>query len=250
MEFREKLAKVAEYKKATNKLLGKYPYFKIEEYTERMNSVFGREGYEASYSMLPPVILPNGQVFLQCLCHMDIYHEGKKQLSVEGIGSKEIPTNDNGTFILLNNISHDVQFSAFKSACRELHIFGKGLEDEETDEGSTGNGSSQKESGARPQKEVKKLTFYVKDKLQEVRKDRRTEKAVYRMTAHLVSPDGKSCHEKQSEVLLYPNVYEKNANRMNQLLTMDERGMKISMEVTCLEPGKGFEGTYALKAFL
>lgn len=259
MDFKAKLDTVSAYKKARKYLMNKYPYFTIEEYMERMDTAFGRENYIVTYESVPHVIFPNGQVILQCKCHVDIYHEGKVALSVDGMGSKEVPTNDSGSYINLNTIALSAQQNAFKSACKELKIFGAGNVDKEGsaggDNGRSANGNggnNSSKSGSKSEKETKTLSFYVKELPEEVRKDERSGKAVYRMKAYVVNDDGKTCHTKPCEVIFYPNTYSKNAGRMNQLLSMGDNGMKTRLNVTVVSSkpsNDDFEGSYVLKAF-
>lgn len=269
----EALAKVGEYKEPTKYLQDKYPYYKFGEYKERLDEAFGIGGYEAIYSGYETFSLPYldnvvGQVLTKADCTISVFGEhGDVVFRASGIGTKEISRDkEKIQYQLLNNNGLFVQQAAFKSAAKSMNIFNCNSYDEEVShEGYTGK-SQQKGSsdnnrsgetgntsrGADKTKNTggeKVVTLYRKKPLEKIRDDRNNGLPVYRLAGHEVI--GNSCRQIESEVILYPNCYKKESDKINALLT-NNAGSYVTMKVsegTCSDNEK-YEKTFIFKSFV
>ena len=265
----EALAKIGEYKEPKKYLQDKYPYYKFGEYKSRLDEAFGIGGYEAVYSDYATFVLPSlenvvGQVLTKVTCTISVFGIGGEVVfKASGIGTKEISRDkEKVQYQLLNNNGLFVQQAAFKSAAKSMNIFDCNRYDEEvsnegtsksqqrsTNEnvqqgrGQNGNDSRKSNSGE------KVVTLYRIKPLEKIREDRNTLLPVYRLVGHEVI--GNSCRQKECEVILYPNCYKKESEKINALLTSNG-GSYVTIKVsegTCSDT-ETFEKTFIFKSFV
>lgn len=265
----EALAKIGEYKEPKKYLQDKYPYYKFGEYKSRLDEAFGIGGYEAVYSDYATFVLPSlenvvGQVLTKVTCTISVFGIGGEVVfKASGIGTKEISWDkEKVQYQLLNNNGLFVQQAAFKSAAKSMNIFDCNRYDEEvsnegtsksqqrsTNEnvqqgrGQNGNDSRKSNSGE------KVVTLYRIKPLEKIREDRNTSLPVYRLVGHEVI--GNSCRQKECEVILYPNCYKKESEKINALLTSNG-GSYVTIKVsegTCSDT-ETFEKTFIFKSFV
>lgn len=267
----EALAIVGAYKEPKKYLQDKYPYYKFGEYKERLDEAFGIGGYEAIYSGYATYNLPYlenvvGQVLTKADCTIFVYGEnGEVVFKASGIGTKEISRDkDKVQYQLLNNNGLFVQQAAFKSAAKSMNIFDCNRYDEDSGHegyntkpqqkngGNTaGNGNanvgvgSEKAKGGNGEKII---TLYRIKPLEKIREDRNSALPVYRLLGHEVI--GNSCRQKECEVILYPNCYKKESDKINGLIA-SKGGSYVTMKVsegTCSDNDK-YEKTFIFKSF-
>lgn len=260
----EALGQVSRYKKPVHDRQGK-PYYKYEEYRERMDNAFGSYGYEAVYSDFETIILPCidetvNQVWMKAVCTICIYGEnGDVVMRASGIGTKELERDSERKHMYLhaNNMGFFVQQAAFKSAAKALNIFDCSRYDEESGENGsgasgqekTGNGNNEgkgnKSSGSK--KTAKEFVFRVDKQLDIIKTDTQTNMPVYQLTGYEFVGDGKY-KEKPSKVILYPNCYKKHADRINRCIS-SVLPYGIKMKVSDGKPEEDYEGVYIFKDF-
>lgn len=253
------LLKIREYKKPSSYLLDKYPYYKYCEYVERMESVLGPAGYQTCYEYLPEVLLPGGQVFMQCKCTIKLLSEdGDTAFAAEGIGSREIKySQDASMYINLNTASMVTAQNAFKSACRGLNIFnsviGKNAGKKPGRENTAENGKNGKTENV---KAVERISFYVDAKAAIVRNDKNTSQPVYRLLGKRFVNDTVS--KRYSEIVFYPSFYKNIADKMNSMLSMAEEAgsgkgnaFTVIFDVTRVDnpQNKEYEASYVFRGF-
>ena len=270
--LKQALSKVGEYKEPRKYLQDKYPYYKIGEYVERLNQVFGIDGYEVAYSSYESIVLPGrpdavNQVIGKADCTISLFGEkGDVVYRANGIGTKELSRDKEKTqYQLLNNNGLFVQQAAFKSACKSMNIFDCNRYEEDGDGSGhikTSTASSKKEDhkGNRDEtsersngkdnntKREKVISFYKTASLEKIRVDQQTDLPVYRFVGHEVV--GKTCREKPSEVIMYPNCYKKETSKMNQLIECNRPGAVLLRvgDGVCSDTER-FENTYIFKGF-
>lgn len=268
----EALSKIGEYKEPKKYLQDKYPYYKFSEYKQRLDEAFGIGGYEAIYSGYETFGLPYmdnvvGQVLTKVECTISVFGEnGNIVFRASGIGTKELGRDNSKTqYQMINNNGLFVQQAAFKSAAKSMNIFDCNRYDEEggneggsskasqknhqtnAQSGGMGTAANTKES-AKPQSGEKVVTLFRKKPLETIREDRNSGLPVYRLVGHEVV--GNNCRQKESEVILYPNCYKKEAEKMNALIA-NTTGSYVTVKVsegTCSDNEK-FERTYIFKGF-
>lgn len=228
-------------------LLKKYPFYKIESYFKRINSIFGLEHYNVTYPMVTEVAsISNGQEFMTVKCHLEILDDdGNVVLVREGLASKEISFNDQGKEVNLKNLYRSTSQLAFKAAWDHLNIFGKAYEEDNESEvlaehtkpqtpPKPSNNNSKKEETSQdvpPQRtdsnripntaakgnEPNTYELYVLNPIKIEREDRSG--PVYFALGEL--PD-----KTQAKAIFYPNQYLKNEEAMNQMIKTCQHGMK------------------------
>lgn len=264
----EALAKIGEYKEPKKYLQDKYPYYKFGEYKSRLDEAFGIGGYEAVYSDYATFVLPSlenavGQVLTKVTCTISVFDiRGEVVFKASGIGTKEISRDKEKTqYQLLNNNGLFVQQAAFKSAAKSMNIFDCNRYDEEgSNEGSSKHqqrsnnenvqqGRGQNGNDNRKSSSLEKVvTLYRIKPLEKIREDRNSSLPVYRLVGHEVI--GNSCRQKECEVILYPNCYKKESEKINALLT-NSGGSYVTIRVsegTCSDT-ETFEKTFIFKSF-
>ena len=92
------------------------------------------------------------------------------------------------------------------------------------------------------------MTLYRIKPLEKIRDDRNSALPVYRLIGHEVI--GNSCRQKECEVILYPNCYKKDSDKINSLIA-NQNGSYVTMKVsegTCSDSDK-YEKTFIFKGF-
>lgn len=236
-----------------------YSYFKIEEYTELLDTCFGADGYIPHYSEGKIEALPSGQCVIIVKAVIDILGEnGNVVYSMEGYGTYEIVLAKSGDrYISLSTAGSNANANALKAACCNAGAFGKRNADGAGKSGSTGSSSSRQQassssSGTQAHEVVRK--FFVKKPMEVFWTDGKG-KPAYRFVGQEVV-DGKM-REKLSEVLFYPNQYKNVSAKLNELigriLSTGEKGEVISfkvMPVSEQKRNKDYFASYTFKSFI
>lgn len=229
----EGLEKVQEKKKQSKAKFGRYGYYGLEEYKERLASAFGIGGTMDTYSDIQVKELSTGQVLILATCQIDaVMEDGSLRKIGAGVGSWELMQDDTGKYFGLNNAGRLVTGQAFKAACSDMGMFGI-FEEEESTEGDNQNIPSQQQ---KEERKVEKIMFYLPNPPEDTGKQENG-KPVYRLKGHVAEGDG--CRKSPSEIVIYPKVYTKNVELFNRLLTMPANGMKATLHVKPLN-GKPF----------
>jgi len=254
-DIKQALCELSVYKEPKETKSNK-PYYSIDEYWERMNAVLGRDGYRAFYSEFKEVILPTGQVMLSCKCHLEILGDaGEVAFVTEGYGSEEIAVaNETGRYIMLNTSALNCQIAAFKSACKELGIFGcrdMSVKGRYKGKGNCSGSGASGSNGGSSKKETA-MEFLVKKPLKEFWKDSQG-KPAYRMIAQPVVNG--QVQDAEVEVLFYANYYGKNTETFNKLYLRSadtQTGFRVTLKVVEVEDkkkNKDFSNSLTFRAF-
>lgn len=244
------LKEIAAYKEPTKYKDNKYPYYEYYEYSERMNNVFGEDGYMMEYKMEPHFILPSGQVMSTAVCKISVLgEEGNAVYTVTGIGTVDMTiSTKSGQFIGINNQGLFVQMAAFKSACKEFNIFNCIYNDNNKKNGLAKKGNaSLPSSNLKSQNSktgAKKMSFYVSTMIEEIRKDNHTDKSVYKLMGQEIIAN--QMRENKVEILFYPNKYDKVPDWEEKLLAISNIPKRITMEV---KPVNGKENSFVFESF-
>ena len=237
-------------------------YWTIEEYYCRMAEAFGAYGYSVQYQLQQPFVFGNTkQVMFTCQCTINIYGEnGNIIYSTMGCGGKQVDrlsakedgrvrADEERYYTELNNLSYNVQVSAFKSACKSMNIFGALSGADNGGDSVFSSQSSQRHSeqsgssssgGSGSSSET--ISFYVEDVFKEDRKDGNTGMPVYSLLAHRI--EGERCCEKKDTIIFYPNKYK--AVKDNLYACMDRKTpYRITMKVKV-----GSRGGYIFDGFV
>lgn len=265
-ELKEALKELQEFKEYTKEIEGN-SFYGIEEYYERMQSVFGSDGYRVSYSDMGHMVLPSGQVVLSCKGHIDILTEnGGVAFSTEGYGTYEVSLAKSGTrFNFLDNAGMSLNVNAFKAACREMNIFacrdvdvvraraGKKRYSNQAGNNQNSSPNQDKKSTGRQtiSAPVKTMHFFLTKPLKEFWRDR-NQKPAYRMVAQELREGQKS--DTEYEILFYPNQYQKYADKLEELVkrSANTAGFRITLgvsDVASEKQNKDYAGSYVFKRF-
>lgn len=256
ISLEEALKKISVYKAPTKFLQDKYPYYKYGEYEERIKDAFGVGGYEVLYhdfkcEALPCIEECVSQVICQCGCTISVFSkDGNVVYRASGIGTKELNRNtDKRQYQMINNMGLFVQQAALKSAAKSMNIFDCNRFEEDTTEPVTGQntGNGNRKANDTGKQEIV-VSFLKKKPLETVRTDAQTNLPVYRLIGHEIKGNG--CREKESEIILYPNCYKKEAEKINALL-LSQDPVRVTIRASCgkcSDEGR-FENTYIFKGF-
>lgn len=217
------------YKKPDDYLQNnKYPYYKIESYYERINSIFSMANYNVTYPVITGIdTISSGQQFLTVKCHLEILNDdGMVVLIREGLSSKEITHNDAGKEVNLKNLYRSTSQLAFKAAWDHLNIFDSYGEHNESN-GNKSNSASNKDFERKPISSTQNTSpsnttrnstsntdnisyeVFTLSPVQIEREERG--KSVYFVLGELKD-------KTKVKVIFYPNQYGKNENAMLSLI--------------------------------
>lgn len=245
------------YKKPSGDRQGN-SYYKIEDYTLRMDTVLGRNGYRVIYEEFANTVLPTGQAVLSVKSRIEFLAEdGTVAFFAEGYGTFEIAKNKEKTaFINLSTAGISANVNAFKAACREFSIFGcrsinASREKENKPDGQSSTPSTGSGNGAKTKLPVKTVSFFLKKPLEQFWTDR-DGKPAYRMKAQeLVNGQ---CGTGECEILFYPNQYKNDVAKVNELIarSSDTKGFRVTLGVSEVSEGRRNEeyvSSYIFKRF-
>lgn len=249
----EAISEFREYKAPSESKMGKYDYYKIEEYIELLDRCFGVDGYEVSYSEASTVTVSPTQVVLLIKATVQVFDEtGAPTFKFEGYGTHE-PTRESergadgkptgmpsDRAINLETLGQFGCVNALKSACTQLGSFG--MRDPENDRkrpnapgrvNTPPARSTRKAAGnaapAAPMQgaEEEVVSFFVTERAKDGGTDQNGN-PVYILQAHEVV--GSQAQEKPSEVIFYNNFYKDCATRVARLTT-GWNGMPVRLKI-------------------
>lgn len=138
-DLQKALKELSVYKEKAHAKMGKYPYHSSGDFAKRLIDVVGEDGYRVSYSEGRVEALPGGHAMMVMKCHIDLLDEqGCVVYSAEGYGGENFEVNtETGNYTFPKNVPYNCQLSAFKSALKQMNVFGELLEDEKEDKGGS-----------------------------------------------------------------------------------------------------------------
>lgn len=209
--------------KPTKTLTGKYPYWPIDSYIDRMNEAFGPLNYSVeSLSDIKADRLDNGQIFFSTRCRVTIFDdEGKVVCFKDGFGAKE-PTlaKETGKDGGIKNLPNNAFIAAFKAACHQLNIFSVRVEcDESASENSESEDADNHSKSSEKIPTVNKVFSLKPDGDFFKEREDKDGKPIYHLKAY--DPDNKE----KFLIIFYPNQYGKDTEKFNRLLvTVSNKG--------------------------
>lgn len=233
-------------KNPDKKLLNKYPYYKIDSYYERVNSVFGTEHYTVDYSERQLYTTASGQEVMVCKCRITILDDDFQPiLYKEAYGGREIHYNqttliDDG----IKNLATNAASSAFKEVWKSFGIFGlrpgDASDDESAGAGNSHTGTQKDVSNSDPQvtgEQANEYQHYVlvgNSTVAIERLDTQTNKNVYKYR----------CRDSKNrivyDVIFYPNRYKKVEEQLNRMISSAQNGsLQISINAKKLAERDG-----------
>lgn len=230
-ELREPIKIEREYKQ------NQFPYVKIADYESRLLSVVG-SNYSLSYQNFQMLPLANGQLVCSVLCVLQLHDEqGQVVFSTSGVGTWEIPmVTASGNYSSLNNAGYLTQLNAFKSVCKSLQMFGVHNTDDASNNAiATKKDAISKSPASAKSSEVPK-EFIPDGDFSQVRKDAKSDKPVYRLSAHEVYEN--KMRQETCDIIFYPNQYAKDTSKMNALLGMNKSQEKCRIHCIVQEVSK------------
>ena len=202
-------------------LQGKYPYFPIDAYYNRLRSVIGLEHYTEELIYKEYITIGNGQQLFSAVCKITLLDDNFTPiLSKTGIGGVEVHYNDEGVLAGLKNIENNAYLLAFKAAWHKLNIFGiRDLDHVDSENSSykerphdTGSTSS---TTPRESRQNDTLWLSLDGPFTEARTDKQTGKPVYVVRAKQFNTQNQY---RVVDVIFYPNQYTKALDEFNRLL--------------------------------
>lgn len=209
----------------------KYAYYPVERYEERLDSVVGKSHYKVSYTEPQFFTLPTQQVLLMVRCEMFLIDDaGNEAYQVEGIGSHELTYSEkNSSYVNLNNCGYCLQVSAFKSACKNLDMFGMHANKGSENRTEQPAGQNQEHASNDAPSTQSTDAFVTAGRFEVIRTDSRTSKPIYKVSANRVV--GNRMQEKVSEILFYPNQYKKYADKVNSYVALCNDGGQHKLKI-------------------
>jgi len=226
---------LARYKMPQKKLYGKYPYYRISEYRERLDEVLGVDHYHVTYSPPQIIQLGSGQEMLCVNCRITVLDDEYNPIFYkEGCGSKELQyTKETGRLDGISNVAYSASTSAFKNACKNFFMFGDKSNDDIYDEEgvipfSETHQTMDKTNRQPDNKAVaERICFVLTDKPEIVREDAHTQKPVYKAVAQIA--EGDVMHIEKCDIIFYPNQYKNHVALINELCSMEKPKKRVFM---------------------
>jgi len=223
------------------KLMNKYPYYKIETFYERINSVFGVDHYNVEYFDYAHTVVESGQELLSCKCRVTLLDDNYEPFLVkEALGGKEIQyEKETGRDSGLKNLPANCMHVAFKEVWKSLGIFGMRQDEESPQNGadSNTNGNSNTSNNGTNGKSQTVSNKYVLEnsgKLVFVREDTNTKQPIYRL------PCVDSATKAKVDVIFYPNRYKNYNQKIVGLKNAKEEDrFRFTIEATKSSPRDG-----------
>lgn len=221
----EVLRLLREPKEPDKKLMGKYPYYKIDSYYERVNSCIGTDHYTVEYSDRELHTIASGQEVMLCKCRITILDDDFHPiLFKEAYGGREIHYGeqshiDDG----VKNLAANAAAAAFKEAWKSFGIFGIRPDDNSEDgknSSATHAGEKEKAADNAQQSQDDYETYHLTGSKCVVveRTDSRTNMPVYKYRCKGI--DTKT----EYDVIFYPNRYKNIKDKMKKLIDMASNG--------------------------
>ena len=220
------------------KLMNKYPYYKIETFYERINSVFGVDHYNVEYFDYAHTVVESGQELLSCKCRVTLLDDNYEPFLVkEALGGKEIQyEKETGRDSGLKNLPANCMHVAFKEVWKSMGIFGL-RQDEESSEPGNHNGSNTSSNNGNNGRQGTLSNKYVLENsgcLVFVREDNNTKQPIYRL------PCVDSASKEKVDVIFYPNRYKNYNGKIAALKNAKETDQFLfTIEATKASPRDG-----------
>lgn len=247
------LSGICEPAAPTKMLQGRYPYYSIDAYEQRLIGVLGREHFIPVYGDIKEIQLSTGQVVLTASCTIEfIDDDGVTCYRAHGLGTHEITySSNNGMYIGLDNEGYLVQQQAFKSACKSMQIFGI-HEIEDFDE-SKPKASSNQDKESKPIAKVMEETFYTTGAFSQIGTDSHSDKPIYKVYGHkqVITDGGAVLETVESGIVFYPNQYTKCVEMLNNCIARCNDGAQhmIKIKVSASNYNKDKGPQYVFKGF-
>ncbi|WP_026653347.1 Rad52/Rad22 family DNA repair protein [Butyrivibrio proteoclasticus] len=194
---------------------GKYDYFKIDEYISVFDEIVGIANYLVDYTDFSYSKITTSQEQYTVKCRISILSDdGKVVLYRESYGGYTCQYEKNtGKDTNLSNSSNFACHAAFKNAAKRFGIFGAycGGNNENSDVFS-----KEPDETSRNQNKKNSVINFVTDGKFEVI-DTKDDRPVYKLNAYEIVGD--VCRDSISQIIFYPNMYSKDAKKMNGYIT-------------------------------
>jgi len=235
MSVPEVLKKLAEKRNPDKRLMGKYPFYMISSFYERINSVIGVEHYNVEFpDNQKYTVLNNQQELLSCKCRVTLLDDNFEPFIIkEAYGGKEILyEKETGRDGGIKNAPNNCALNAFKEVWKQFGIFGLRPSDENIENTTTTHASSSSEGN---EKTNSILELFSKGPLEFVRNDRNTQQPVYRLNCSLKDQEEQRC------IIFYPNKYKNCANKIEYIKNNADKGsIRLHVEVTISQQNKDY----------
>lgn len=238
--FNEVMIALREKKAPTETLPTGKKYFKSSDFFSTFDDIVGPCNYEIEYSDYTYTRISTGQELFSVKCRITIIDDnGEPILYKESYGGYAVKyEKETKKEVNLQNSPDFVCTYAFKACAKKFGIFGIN---------STDSGALHTTRVEAVDKEIKKDIFinvFADSKFVNIGdKDGRP---MYRLDAHEVVNEQQCC-EKLSQIIFYPNQYNKCADRLNAEISALEKGQQrlLRLKVKPLDDKK-----YCFKDFV
>lgn len=238
----EVLRLLREPKDPDKKLMGKYPYYKIDSFYERVNSCVGTDHYTVEYSDRELHTIASGQEVMLCKCRITILDDDfQPVLFKESYGGREIHYGeqshiDDG----IKNLASNAAIAAFKEAWKSFGIFGirpdDNSEDGKNSTSSTqaGNNENTADDTQQTQNDYETYQLAGTESVVIERTDTRTNMPVYKYRCKGIGT------QTEYDVIFYPNRYKKIEDKMKKMIATASNGpMQLSIKAKKLDQRNG-----------
>ena len=225
-----------ESKNPDKKLYGKYPYYKIGSYYERVNACFGTDHYMVEYSELEFLTIESGQECMHCKCRITLLDDEYQPIMYkEAYGGREIhysdtTHNDDG----IKNLANNTALAAFKECWKAFGIFGIRPDDENEFEQDLSGKETKASINSGSSNDYQKFLLKGENQVTIERTDSRTNLPVYKYR----------CKDIENgiayDVIFYPNKYKRVGDKMNKLIATALNGpMQLCIKAKKLSERNG-----------
>ncbi|AOZ97857.1 Rad52/Rad22 family DNA repair protein [Butyrivibrio hungatei] len=222
----------------------KYNYFRIDEYISVFDEVVGIANYLVDYTDFSYSRITTNQEQYTVKCRISILSDdGEVILYRESYGGYTCQYEKNtGKDTNLSNSSNFACHAAFKNAAKRFGIFGAyGKIDRSVDAPS----KATRDTKDTQNKKNSILNFVTEGKFEVV--DTKDERPVYKLNAYEIVGD--VCRDSISQIIFYPNMYSKDAKKMNGYITKCSNSRtKMRIKVQCVAERDSVK-QYVFKSF-
>ena len=194
----------------------KFEYIPIEEYVKILDNNVGMSNYTVEFDMPQYVQISSGQDLLTTKCRISVYDDDGTLITFkEGLGASDFAysADNGGRDVNVKNSPVYAQQSAFKTAAKALGCFdfygtyGPADSSDSPDEPEAAERRPSRDAG-----KSKVITARTDGVFFEI--DGRGDKPTYKLPVRIDGEDA------VSELIFYPNNYEKISQKFNQLAAM------------------------------
>lgn len=247
-ELEEVLKAIREPMSKNRKLENGYQFYDISEYEKRIDDVVGIGHYETRYGDVKNMVLSAQQVVLSTTCEILLIGDAREIVyRANGIGTLALTySTTNNEFIGLDNAGYLVQLQAFKSACKSMQIFD--IHGVANESGAAGKNESVKDDSSRKKEGSSVVTseiFYTKTAFDEVKKDTRSDKPIYKIYGNRVVND--MMEERESAIVFYPNIYKKDIEMINNYIALCSDGQMHKLEIDVTRAASQYQTSDAVQ---